>query len=196
VPCCIREDAGNKQQLGVRSMLFRITLGMPKNREGKATVNQREAVRAIVIRNGLLLMLKSNKGDMKFPGGGRKRGESHEKALIREVREETGFLVEKVKQRVGIVTERSADMFKKGALFEMISHYYLCEISQTPGKQELDDYEKALELHSCWVGIDEAIENNEHVLMRNHDINRWVQRETIVLRKLKSIIPVMDNKDI
>jgi len=44
------------------------------------------------------------------------------------------------------------------------------------------------------VTVDEAIEINEQVLMRNYDVNRWVQREAMVLRKLKSIIPTMDSK--
>lgn len=175
-------------------MFFEIPLGITDIHDGK--VNQREAVRAIVIRNGLLLMVKTNKGDMKFPGGGRKIKESHERALIREVREETGYLVERINGKAGVATERSKDTFEPGALFEMVSHYYFCDVSDDQGKQELDDYEKALDFHTCWVTIDEAIENNEQVLTRNHDINRWVRRETIVLRKLKSIIPITDNKDI
>ncbi len=50
-------------------------------------VKVREAVRAVVIRDGKILMLHSNKGDFKFPGGGVESGETHKQGLIREVLE-------------------------------------------------------------------------------------------------------------
>jgi len=35
----------------------------------------REAVRAVVLKNKLLLMIRTNLGDYKFPGGGVEEGE-------------------------------------------------------------------------------------------------------------------------
>lgn len=52
----------------------------------------RHAVRAVIFRGQELLMIHSTKvGDYKFPGGGVDRDETHEQALIREVKEECGM---------------------------------------------------------------------------------------------------------
>ena len=43
---------------------------------------------------------------------------------------------------LGEVIERHKDTFEEGSYFEMISHYYFCEIDDIIGVQKLDDYEK------------------------------------------------------
>ena len=49
-------------------------------------VFQRNAVRAIISNEqGKLLLIKSNLGDYKFPGGGIEEGENEKQALIREI---------------------------------------------------------------------------------------------------------------
>ena len=49
-------------------------------------VFQRNAVRAIISNEqGNLLLIKSNLGDYKFPGGGIEEGENEKQALIREI---------------------------------------------------------------------------------------------------------------
>jgi 8-oxo-dGTP pyrophosphatase MutT (NUDIX family) len=167
-------------------MQFQLTIGLQEKHDESIKLNYREAVRAIAVKNGHILMVKSNKGDFKFPGGGLKIGENHEDTLIREVREETGYSVMKVIEKVGMVIERHIDEFEEDSFFEMVSHYYLCEVSENNGTQELDDYEEKLNFQPQWVTIDNAINNNEIILKRISDINSWVQRETSVLNKLKS----------
>ena len=54
----------------------------------------RPSVRAIIIRDGKVLMIHSLKYDYyKFPGGGIEAGEGMEQALCREMAEESGFAV-------------------------------------------------------------------------------------------------------
>ena len=149
-------------------------------------VNCREAVRGIIFYNNNILMVNCNKGDYKFPGGGIDTGENHEEALSREVREETGYIVDSVLNKIGIVTERNIDTFDEESIFEMTSYYYLCNINDGQVLQELDDYEKELDFQPIWVNLDEAIFNNENLLKnQTGDINPWVNRETIVLKTLK-----------
>lgn len=152
-------------------------------------VNHRVAVRAVVLNGVNILLIKTNRGDYKFPGGGVKEGESHENALIREVKEETGYEVIKVNERVGGITQRKPDKLDKSSVFEMISHYYFCEVSDQAGPQELDDYEKALGFCPVWVNIHTAIEVNQEVLKKDaKDMNPFVYRETTFLRELEKLI--------
>ena len=59
-----------------------------------ARVVRREAAKAVVERDGLLLLLLTPRtGDHKLPGGGVHPGETHEQTLQRELREETGYEV-------------------------------------------------------------------------------------------------------
>jgi len=170
-------------------MLFEFTLGIQEIHED-AKVNHRKAVRAVVVKNNnIVLMVSSNKGDLKFPGGGVEVGENNEEALIREAKEETGYVIEKVKEKIGMVIERNIDIYENDSIFEMQSHYYICEVSESKGTQKLDDYEADLGFSPKWTDIDSAINNNENILKdENADINRWVNRETLVLRELKKAL--------
>ena len=167
-------------------MLFNYVFGLQEVNKEKLSVNYREAVRAIIMQNNNILMVHCNKGDYKFPGGGVNTKESHEEALKREVREETGYIVSDVKKKIGVAIERNLDELKKETVFEMTSHYYLCEISDEQTLQELDHYEAELDFKPVWIHVDKAILENEEVL-KNKDKNRWVYREVNVLKALKDI---------
>jgi 8-oxo-dGTP pyrophosphatase MutT (NUDIX family) len=166
-------------------MLFNNVLGIQAIDRGKVNINHREAVRAVVFRDNEILMVHNNKGDYKFPGGGINKEESHEEALKREVKEETGYIVDCVKNRIGVITERRQDEYDRNSIFEMVSHYYLCEISGDRTNQQLDDYEFELGFQPVWITLDEAIQLNEEILKKNEDMNAWVDRDTSVLRTLK-----------
>lgn len=64
----------------------------------------RKASRAIIMREGLLLVLYVPKLDVfLFPGGGRELGESALDCVLREVLEETGYPIENVKEGATVV---------------------------------------------------------------------------------------------
>ena len=111
-----------------------------KNYDPAAPLHIRPSVRGIIIRDGKILMVHSRKFDYyKFPGGGLEPGESHEAALCREVREESGFTVVPGSVReYGLVPRRERD--DDGTTFVQDNFYYLCAIGEKLG-QELDDYE-------------------------------------------------------
>ncbi|WP_396126049.1 NUDIX hydrolase [Cytobacillus firmus] len=77
--------------------------------------------------NGILLV-RSNRGDYKFPGGGVIGNEDCYEALLREVSEETGYIHAAVKNKLGTVVERKIDEFVDTVLFQLNSHYYLCKL--------------------------------------------------------------------
>ncbi|NLP51209.1 NUDIX domain-containing protein [Bacillus sp. RO1] len=146
-------------------------------------VKIREAVRAIVIRDGHILMLHSNKGDFKFPGGGIEVGETHSEALIREVLEETGYVDTVVGEKFGVYMERREDVFNQGIHFEMKSHYYLCKCMGEAGAQQLEGYEIDQGFTAKWITIEEAISQNERA-QKLSGYNGWIERETYVLHKI------------
>ena len=149
---------------------------------------QREAVRAIICTNNKILLVHSDRGDYKFPGGGVEENESYSEALVREVREETGYLNCIVKDYMGVVIERKMDEFVNGHVFEMTSHYYLCELTNEETiAQELDEYESILKFIPQWVGIEDAIKQNESLITRLEN-NSWLKRETFVLKELKMYV--------
>lgn len=147
---------------------------------------ERTAIRSIIMANNRILLVQSSRGDFKFPGGGLEENESHEECLIREVREETGYIHCIVNDKVGTVTERKMDEYIENSLFQMTSHYYLCDLA-TDKKiaQQLDGYEAELNFTPKWVTLEEAIKQNESLIER-YEQNGWLKRETFVLQQLKS----------
>ncbi|MCL2217018.1 MAG: NUDIX domain-containing protein [Defluviitaleaceae bacterium] len=88
---------------------------------------KRDSARAIIFIEDKLLMVQSKKyGEFKFPGGGIDPGETHIDTLIREVKEETGYMV----IPESIVEYGRILMLRKGIdeneIFEQESCYYTC----------------------------------------------------------------------
>lgn len=169
-------------------MIFRYELGLKKEHMENRKVNYRQAVRGIILKDNKILMVHTNKGDYKFPGGGVNKEEAFEAALMREVCEETGYTVSNILGKMGIMVERKVDDVDETLIFEMTSHYYLCEVSNTKTTQNLDDYEADLDFQPIWMFIDEAIKINGEILKKDlNERNPWVDRDTIVLKELSKI---------
>jgi 8-oxo-dGTP pyrophosphatase MutT (NUDIX family) len=163
-------------------MIFHEIIGIQEAIE--ARIKFREAVRAVIIHGDKILLVQSNVGDYKFPGGGVEKNENHLEALTREVTEETGYRHVIVGEKVGVVTERMIDEYDKSAVFEMTSHYYLCELKDDEkGSQKLDDYELEQEFTPHWVEIADAITKNKEVISHSKQ-RRWIHRENFVLEEL------------
>jgi 8-oxo-dGTP pyrophosphatase MutT (NUDIX family) len=153
------------------------------NLNGKAIY--REAVRGVALRGKTLLMIRSSKdGDLRFPGGGVKPGETHEAALSREIREECGAALLSVQGGLGYVVECGAPVEKDFDVFKMASFYYICEVNSDFGEQSLDRYEEDLGFRPVWADIDEAISTNKALIDAGRH-PRWTPRETFVLEYVK-----------
>lgn len=138
-------------------MIIDEILGIQKIKNRNIKITTRQAVRAIVLKDNKILMVHTNKGDYKFPGGGIKRQESHEEALRREVIEETGYIIEGMGERAGIIVQRNPNQFDTSGIFEMTSYYYFCDVKTNKTKQHLDKYEEEQEFEPRWIELDEVI---------------------------------------
>lgn len=169
-------------------MYFNEVIGL-KEVDKEEKVFYRVAIRAVILKDDKILMVKSNTGDYKFPGGGVENGESPEETLRREVIEETGYILDEVKGKMGIIIERDRRKKKGYSLFEMTSHYYFCDVTNEKLEQNLDKYEEELGFLPIWISLDDAIKENECIIEEGKaSINPWVNRETFVLKKIREYV--------
>ncbi len=144
----------------------------------------RTAVRAIIFHDDKLVMVKSMKvGYYKFPGGGSEPGETHIDTLSREVYEEVGLTVIPASAcLLGKVRELRKSTKWPELVFDHTSYYYLAKVSESVGKQHLDDYEKDLQFKRFEVDIKTAYEVN--MQLGRLDGNKNILREAYVLSQV------------
>jgi 8-oxo-dGTP pyrophosphatase MutT (NUDIX family) len=158
-----------------------------KNYHQNNVVFFREAVRAIIIIEGKLLLIRSKKyHEMKFIGGGVEKGEDYVEALKREALEEGGVVLKDNIIEFGYVIEKRQSLFNENETFLMHSYYYLCEV-ESYLKQNLQDYEIDYGYELVLVDVDEAIKNNYQVGFTNKDIP-WTSRDTKMFEIVKEQI--------
>ncbi len=152
-----------------------------KNYHSENSIFKRSAARGIIAKGDQYLLIYSKYGEYKFPGGGVESEEDIEEALIREVKEETGYqVIESSITSYGKVLER-----RKGItadIMEMESNYFLCEVEREVGNRKLDEYEKDYDYQIAWISLSEAINRNKSVIALEEC--PWVIRDTQVMEYL------------
>ena len=147
---------------------------------------KRMAVKGIVKEKDKILFLRTNKKDYKFPGGGLRKGESHQDGLKREMLEETGYKIHEIKKPFISFIEKRPDAYEEGFVFVMESQYCFCTLdTRQVFDQELDSYEADQEFKVEYVSLEEAYRNNRALLEGDcDDVNPWLKRETEVIKHL------------
>jgi len=170
----------NKNKRKTMKNLFTVDM---KNYDKSWPRKERTAIRAIIIKNGKIALIKSQKyGEYKFPGGGMKKNESEYETLKREVLEETGMFInpDSIKE-FGETIEIRRNFEEEETLYQ-VSKYYLCQVTDEKRPRHLDDYEADYGYEPEWVSIDDAVKNNNGVI--NYDNIPWKKRDTAVLELL------------
>ena len=110
----------------------------------------REACRGIVLQgDDVLLTYEVNTDQWFTPGGGMEKGETLEECCIRELAEETGFVVKPL--------EKFATVNEYYEEWRYISHYYLCTcVGET--ERHLTKAEQKNGLEPRWLPLKEALE--------------------------------------
>ena len=145
---------------------MRMLFEMDKKDYGDCTHTfTRDSARSIIIRNGKIAMIHSQKYDYyKFPGGGIENGEKPTEAMIRETREEAGLIVipETVKE-YGYVHRIQRSDIDPTECFIQDNYYYICDARDSLSSQHLDDYEAEESYQLDFIEPLLAIQKNRNV---------------------------------
>jgi 8-oxo-dGTP pyrophosphatase MutT (NUDIX family) len=105
--------------------------------------------------------------------------ETLEQTLLREVQEETGYLV-----NVNSITEKLVVHEKRKGnpddILEMDSYYFLCDVCENAGERNLDTYEAEYDYKVSWMPLFDAITHNEAV--EDYEKIPWIKRDTMVMK--------------
>ncbi len=131
-----------------------------------------------------LLMVESSFGEIKLPGGGMELGEDDEQALIREVKEETGYDVipESIRPFGEIEEKRLSDREPK--IWHQMNRLYFCRVYPGQGQCEYSENEKKHGFRPVLYTIEEALEKNEKML----ETEGRNQREYKTLQLIKDYV--------
>ena len=163
------------------------------NPNGKVYV--RPSVRAVIVRGDEVLLMYSQKyGYYKFPGGGIEPGESHTDTLIREVKEESGYLVRpETIEEFGRVLRRERGEKDPNEIFEQENFYYFCEVEDNPGKTSLDDYEIEEGFTPCFMKPFEAHMSNWHLRhILKADVNASKAYYLEIMKRDEKVLDILD----
>ncbi len=111
----------------------------------------RHACRGILVKDGsLLLSYEANNDKYIIPGGGVEAGESYAQCCERELLEETGMRVRAV--RCCLEIDELFDVWRH------VNHYFVCELIEDTGKQQLTEGEKQAGYVPVWMPLQDALE--------------------------------------
>ena len=155
-----------------------ITDELPDN---PVQIKKRTAVRGVIHYQNKLLMVRTNEGDYKFPGGGMEEGETDKETLLREITEETGYTDIHIGLQIGKAFEQNIDTEDPSQYFQMESRYYECWLmSDHRAESAMDGYEEKLGFAPEFVTVEEAYRSNRKLLDREQKkLRDFIQRSYI-----------------
>ncbi len=147
----------------------------------------RDVVRAIIFNEGKILLMYSAKDQMYgTPGGVITLNESKLDTLYRELLEEVGATKVKIIEHLGATEEIRESRSLYGTVVRIVSDYYHVEVSHF-SSAKLEEHEEEMGLVPTWIGIADAIAQNERILKaRNEQKLNFYFTQTAMLKYIKS----------
>ena len=140
----------------------------------------RDACRGIVIRDGMILMTYEVNTDQWFiPGGGLEGEETIEACCIRELAEETGFVVDPLYQFATI-----NEFYEE---WKYISNYFICEITGETDRV-LTEREAEVGLEPRWIPLQEAVA----IFSKHQEYAYDEMKRGAYLREYKALLAYLD----
>lgn len=147
----------------------------------------RVAVRGIIFIDGKLLMVENSFGEAKLPGGGMDAGEDDYQALVREVKEETGYdVIPETIKPFGEVEEKRLSL-SEPMIWHQINRLYFCEVYPEQGACDYSENEKKHGFRQVLYTLEEALEKNRKML-EGEGKQAWNQREYRTLLLIKEYL--------
>ncbi len=147
----------------------------------------RVAVRGIIFIDGKLLMIENNFGEVKLPGGGIDSGENDYNALVREVKEETGYdMILETIVPFGEIEEKRLST-NEPMIWHQISRLYFCDVYPEKGSCNYTANEKKHGFKQVLYTLDEALEQNR-LMLEKEGKQAWNQREYKTLQLIKEYL--------
>ena len=155
---------------------------------GHQPILYKDAVRAIILKKGkILLLFSEDSKEFKFPGGGVRELEGREIGLRRKILSEIGLEINSINESLGYVDQIYNDIYEEKKYFFLRSYYYFCELFSLEVDPDLHIIEKGYKFAPVWVTIDEAIAINQLKFDKGSEYN-WTERELYVLKLLKEMM--------
>lgn len=144
----------------------------------------REGCRAIIVQDGkILLTHELNSGWWLIPGGGLEEGETPEGCVVREVEEETGYLVRPLRRFLFL-----CEYYEE---YRYPGYFFICEVTGT-GQMKLTDAEKRHGVQPEWIPLQDAIDlfsKHESYADVSEEKRGSYQREYMALREYTNLAP-------
>ena len=145
----------------------------------------RYASRGIIMKEGKILLSYEVKKDFwMLPGGGREENENDSECVIREVREETGYIT--------VVKKKTVELIEYYQDMRYVSCYFLCDIvGETAPQLTKGEIEEGLERR--WISLEEAL---DIFSAHNKYKDIYEEKRGAYLREFCALMKMLENGDI